>query len=223
VECHTALEQHVRILAQEIGPRNTVAAASYIENTFTELGYQVRSQSFEAQGERVRNLDAELLGHTRPKEVILVGAHYDTVAGCPGANDNGSAVAALLELARLLADEPLARSVRFVAFVNEEPPYFETELMGSRVYAAEAARRQAQIVAMLSLETMGYYTSEPGSQRYPFPFNLFYPSRGDFISFVGNLASRQLVRRCVELFREHTQFPYGRRGRARLDSGRFLV
>lgn len=208
-----ALEKHVRILAGEIGPRNTVAhpaliaAASYIEETFTKLGFEVRSQSFEADGHPVRNLEAGLLGHTRPEEIIVIGAHYDTVVGCPGANDNGSAVAALLELARLLADEPLARTVRFVAFVNEEPPYFETELMGSRVYAAEAARRQEQIMAMLSLETIGYYTSAPGSQRYPFPFNLFYPNSGNFIGFVGNLASRQLVRRCVAHFRRQAQFP----------------
>lgn len=113
----------------------------------------------------------------------------------------------LLELARLLADESLAATVRFVAFVNEEPPYCFTPEMGSRVYAKQATRQDDNIVAMYSLETMGYYTSTPNSQRYPFPFNLFYPDRGNFIGFVGNLSSRKLVRRSVELFRRHTQFP----------------
>jgi len=212
-ESRTILERHVRVLASDIGDRNirTIVAleeaANYIEAVFNSVGYDVTAQSFETGGYTVRNLEVVRPGQTRPDEIIVVGAHYDTVFGCPGANDNASGVAALLELARLLGDAPLAHTLRFVAFVNEEPPYFLTDQMGSRVYARQAARRGDNIVTMYSLETMGYYRSTPNSQRYPFPFNLFYPDRGDFIGFVGNLSSRKLVRRSIELFRRQAQFP----------------
>ena len=208
-----ALEGHVRVLAGDIGQRNMMTyaalekAANYIEGAFMELGYQVSAQQFEADGHTVRNLEVFLPGQTWPEEIIIVGAHYDTVYGCPGANDNASGVAAVLELARLLAAEPLGRTVRFVAFVNEEPPYFQSKLMGSRVYAANAASQGDNIIAMFSLETIGYYDSRPRSQHYPFPFNFFYPNRGDFIGFVGNLSSRQLLRRSIQAFRQHTSFP----------------
>ena len=211
--CRVAVEQHIRVLANTIGERNirTIAAledaADYIERSFNSVGYTVAAQPFEADGCTVRNLEAVQPGQSRPDEIIIVGAHYDTVFGCPGANDNGSGVAALLELAKFLADMPLARTIRFVAFVNEEPPYFLTNQMGSRVYACQAAQRGDAIVAMYSLETMGYYASTPKSQRYPFPFNLFYPDCGDFIGFVGNLSSRKLVRHSIELFRRHARFP----------------
>ncbi len=138
---------------------------------------------------------------------MVVGAHYDSVAGTRGANDNASGTAAVLEVARLLAGRDLARTVRFVAFVNEEPPYFKTEQMGSRVYARRSRERGERIVAMLSIETIGYYRDEPGTQKYPFPFSLFYPAEGNFIGFVGNLGSRSLVRRCVGSFRSHAAFP----------------
>jgi len=136
-----------------------------------------------------------------------VGAHYDSVSGSPGANDNGSGVAALMEVARLFAQKRFARTVRFVAFVNEEPPFFQTHQMGSWVYAMQCREKKEKIKAMLSLETIGYYSDQMKSQYYPFPFSLFYPNKGNFIGFVGNLSSRNLVRRCVESFRKHTQFP----------------
>jgi Zn-dependent M28 family amino/carboxypeptidase len=139
--------------------------------------------------------------------MLIVGAHYDSVPGCPGANDNASGVAGLLEIARLLAVHKPARTVRFVAFVNEEPPFFRSDDMGSRVYARRCAERGEQIVGALVLETIGCYTDAPRSQHYPFPFNLFYPSTGDFIAFVGNVSSRDLVRRCVGSFRSHAAFP----------------
>jgi Zn-dependent M28 family amino/carboxypeptidase len=116
-------------------------------------------------------------------------------------------VAALLVLARLAQQQRFARTLRFVAFVNEEPPYFQSAYMGSRVYASESAQRGEQITAMLSLETIGYYSDEKGSQSYPFPLNFVYSSPGNFIGFVGNLASRRLVRRVVAAFREHARFP----------------
>jgi len=155
----------------------------------------------------VTNVETELPGTHKPDEVIIIGAHYDSVSGSPGANDNASGVAALLELARNLKDRGAARTIRFVAFANEEPPYFQTEQMGSRVYARRSRERQERIMAMISLETIGYYSDLEKSQLYPFPFSLYYPSKGDFLGFVGNISSRALVRRAVEVFRADDALP----------------
>ena len=207
------LEAHVTYLAGTIGersyrrPASLDAAATYLATTLEALGYAVTAQPFAVDGQPFRNLEAVITGRRRPEEIVVVGGHYDSVVGTPGADDNATGTAAVLELARLLREEPLDRTVRLVAFVNEEPPFFLTEHMGSRVYAREAARRGDRIVAMLSLETIGYYSSEPGSQRYPPPLGLAYPDRGDFIGFVGNVASRALVRRSVGAFRRHARFP----------------
>ena len=207
------LAAHVGALAGRIGERNyrrpaaLAEAAAYVEAELAALGYRVTSQPFVAGGQTFRNLEATRPGAGRAEEVIVVGAHYDAVVGTPGADDNASGTAAVLELARLLRDAPLGRTVRFVAFVNEEPPFFLTEHMGSRVYARAAARRGDRIVAMLSLETIGYYSDAPGSQQYPPPLGAFYPRRGDFIGFVGNVASRALVRRSIAAFRAHARFP----------------
>jgi Zn-dependent M28 family amino/carboxypeptidase len=141
-------------------------------------------------------------------EVIVVGAHYDSAQGTPGANDNASGVAAVLELARLLRDlDSNGKRIRFVLFVNEEPPYFGTEAMGSLNYARTLSERSERVVAMYSLETIGFYSSEPKSQRYPAPFGLMFPDRGDFVAFVGLMGSRALVRKTVGSFRSHTAFP----------------
>ena len=111
------------------------------------------------------------------------------------------------ELARLLAGQQLARTVRFVAFVNEEAPLFQTDAMGSWLYVRRSRARGEQVVAMLSIETIGFYSDIVGSQHYPFPFGLLYPRTGNFIGFVGNIASRALVRRSIAAFRQHTPFP----------------
>jgi Zn-dependent M28 family amino/carboxypeptidase len=155
----------------------------------------------------VENLEWELTGAQHPKEIILIGAHYDSVLGSPGANDNASGVAALIEISRLLRTETPARTIRFVAFVNEEPPFFQTDKMGSRIYAARSREKGEKIVGMISLETIGYYSDEKGSRRYPFPFSFFYPDTGNFIGFVGNVSSRSLVHRTLEIFRSKTSFP----------------
>ncbi|MFC1497165.1 M28 family peptidase [Verrucomicrobiota bacterium] len=207
------IERHVEVLAGEIGERNVWrpkeldAAASYIEDAFTKSGYSVSAQEYEIQGVTVKNLEAELTGTDRSKEIIVVGAHYDSVAGSPGANDNGSGVAALIEIARLLAREKPFRTIRFVAFVNEEPPFFQTERMGSRVYASRSEKREDKIVAMFSLETIGCYSDKRGSQHYPFPMNFFYPDTGNFIGFISNMSCRRLLYRSLASFRKHTHFP----------------
>lgn len=207
------LSKHVWTLAGNIGERNLWhydalgAAADYIERTLAELGYGPTSERFESRGSTVRNIVAERRGASSPGEIVLVGAHYDSVLGSPGANDNGSGVAALLELSRLIAGQELARTVRFVAFVNEEPPFSYGEEMGSLVHARAAKSRGDDIRAMLSLETIGHYSDEPGSQQYPFPLRWFYPNTANFIGFVGNMSSRKLVRNALGSFRHHACFP----------------
>lgn len=207
------LAAHVGVLAGDIGERHIwrypalLAAADYIERTFAQLGYTPTGERFESGGRSVRNVLAELPGLRMPEAIVLVGAHYDTVPGSPGANDNGSGVAALLELARLLAGQPLARTLRFVAFVNEESPFFATPEMGSVVHTQRARARGERIEAMLSLETIGHYTDAPGSQHYPFPLSAFYPDTASFVGFVGNLDSRRLVRAALRTFRATTAFP----------------
>ena len=202
----------VQSLAGEIGQRNVfryaklTAAAEFIERSFTGAGWRPRRDSYEVDGKICHNIEVELPG--RSAEVILVGAHYDSVIGAPGANDNGTGVAAVLALARRFSGKPCARTLRFVAFVNEEPPHFQTELMGSWVYASRCKQRGDRIAAMLSLETIGCFSSHRGSQHYPVPLlGLVYPSAGNFIAFVGDIRSRKLVRQSIGSFRRHTQFP----------------
>jgi Zn-dependent M28 family amino/carboxypeptidase len=210
------LEAHVRRLAGDIGERNVwqagalAAAAQYIDTTLGAAAASTSSQEFAVEHQTVRNIEAEIRGANRADEIIIVGAHYDSVFGCPGANDNATGTAAALEIARWLAGRrPLARTVRIVAFVNEEPPFFQTPNMGSLVYARRARERGERILAMLSLETIGWYSDMPGSQHYPLslPFGLIYPTTANFLAFVGNIRSRDLTRRVLGSFRRHTAFP----------------
>lgn len=212
-ELATRLRGHVAALAGAIGERNIwrpgslERAAAYITATLEAAGYRVARQELIAYGRPAANLEVEVAGSREPESILVVGAHYDTVLHSPGADDNGSGAAALLALARLLRKEPPACTVRLVAFANEEPPFYFSAQMGSHHYAARAKKRGEKIFAMLALESLGYYRTEPGSQRYPWPFGLFYPKRADFIAMVGNLDSRALVRQVVGSFREHAPFP----------------
>src|SRR5947209_8386912 len=185
--------------------------ARYIEATLASFGYTIGRQEFLAAGKMVRNIDAtiEPAAQNSDAQVIVVGAHYDSVSGSPGADDNATGAAAVIELARLARDLDAvgAKRIRFAFFVNEEPPYFRTEAMGSLQYARALARRNERVIAMYSLETIGFYSSEPGSQIYPAPFGLMFPDRGDFVAFVGMLGSRALVRKTMRSFRSHTSFP----------------
>ncbi|MBI3011304.1 MAG: M28 family peptidase [Candidatus Omnitrophica bacterium] len=208
-----ALRRDVGELAGTIGERNLSQyhnlrrAAAFIETSFTEAGLEVHRQGFTAEGNAVANLEAALAGTEHPEEIVVIGAHYDSVDGSPGANDNATGVAAVLALARAFAGARASRTLRFVAFVNEEPPYFQTPVMGSLVYAARCQAGRERVVAMLSLETIGYYADARGSQSYPFPFQFFYPSQGNFIGFVGNLASRGLLHDVTGSFRRHARHP----------------
>ena len=210
---HDNLGRHVAALAGRIGERNVwrpeamAAAAAYIRESLEDAGYTVTFQPFTSRGQIVSNVEAVLPGQGAADEIIVIGAHYDSVVDCPGADDNASGVAALLELARLLAGVTLPRTVRFVAFANEEAPFFYGDEMGSNRYAIRAQAQGERIEAMLSLETMGYYTDEPRTQKYPFPFSYFYPDTGNFVGFVGNFSSRPLVRKAIGAFRATTAFP----------------
>lgn len=212
-ELGSRLERHVRTLAGEIGERNLFRhralrlAADYIEAEFARAGLRADFQTYDVHDQAVRNIEVEIRGSVPEAGTVVVGAHYDSVRGSPGANDNATGVGAVLELARLLGGHSFRRTVRLVAFVNEEPPWFYSDDMGSVHYAERAAARQEDIVAMLSLETIGYYSDAPGSQRFPVPLGLFYSDTGNFIGFVGNLRSRALVRRVVRRFRDSVPFP----------------
>ena len=199
-----AVGSHERNLWQ---PAALEAAARYIEDTLTSFGYTPSAQRFTTDGVAVRNIEVEIAGNANAGEILIVGAHYDSVQGATGGNDNASGVAAVLELARLARHLQPARTLRFVLFVDEEPPFFRSGAMGSRKYARRAKERGENIVAMFSLETIGYYSDEPGSQHYPPPFNLFYPYTGNFIAFVANLGSRRLLHEVTASFRRHAQFP----------------
>lgn len=207
------LQSYVYTLGSNIGERNMfqynnyLSAADFIGSTLAESGYEVRIQAYEVRGQMAQNLEAEMPGTERPDEIMVIGAHYDSVRGSPGANDNGTGVAAMLALARAFSKTQPLCTLRFLAFANEEPPFFQTRHMGSRVYAERSRQRGENIIVMISLETIGYYVDEPSTQRYPFPLSMFYPSTGNFIGFVSNLQNRSLVRRFVGTFRKNTQFP----------------
>jgi len=208
------LRNHVYMLAGTIGQRNVFsfkqlyASANYIKSQFNASGYTVIEQKFQANDREVCNIIAETGPAGSSKEIIVVGAHYDSVAGMPGANDNASGVAALIELARMIKNTaPPKKRIRLIAFVNEEPPFFLTEKMGSFVHAREARKNGEKITAMYALETIGYYSETEKSQHYPPGFALVYPDRGNFIAFIGNLRSRTLVRRSISTFRNTAFFP----------------
>jgi Zn-dependent M28 family amino/carboxypeptidase len=203
----------VQDLAGRIGERNLfhpkqlVAAADYIRAVLGHSGYQVKRHQYHVSGRVCENLDVEILGKDHSDHIVLIGAHYDSVEGSPGANDNATGVAAMLALARAFVKTRLSRTLRFAAFTNEEPPHFQSRHMGSRVYARQSHERGENIVLMLSLETIGYYSDEPGSQSYPFPFSFFYPSRANFIAFVSNVENARWVKHLLEAFRRHAEFP----------------
>jgi len=206
------LERDVREIAGRIGersvrrPRALAEAADFVEKSLVETGLRVRRLPVLELG--ADNIEAELPGSDPSGAIVVVGAHYDTVEGCPGANDNGTGVAAMLALARRFAKTRPARTLRFVAFPGEEPPTFDTDAMGSAAYAKACRAMGETIEAMLSLETLGCYSDALESQKFPLPLLGFvYPNRGDFVTFVGNLRSASLVRRAIGAFRDYARFP----------------
>jgi Zn-dependent M28 family amino/carboxypeptidase len=206
------LKSHVQQLSETIGDRNLYEyaklqqAAEYIVEQFKACGYQVEFQEYAAAGRKFKNIIAVKKGARTPGEIIVVGAHYDSCDN-PGADDNASGVAGLLELARIFSRKDIGRTIEFVAFVNEEPPFFKTGAMGSMVYARSASSRQKDIKGALVLEMIGYYSNAVNSQRYPMILGFFYPNRGNFITVVGDLKSRSLNKEISRVFKKQSAFP----------------
>ena len=207
------LHADVSFLADTIGPRNPVhyqslvRAAQWIRARWESQGYAVREQTFPVDGKQVANLEIEIPGRQRPSEIVLVSAQYDTWTDSPGANNNASGMAVLLQLSALLRDYHPDRTLRLVAFTTQEPPYDNTESQGSIRYARRSREAGENIWVMMSMDAIGIYKHEPGSQHLPFPFSLFYPSRGDFLGFIGDLPSRSRVVEATRGFRKGSAFP----------------
>ena len=211
------LRQHVDQLAGVIGPRHVglphalAAAATMVEREFVSAGYAIERQTYLAGGHDVSNLIAELPGSGREDQIVVVGAHYDTVPTTPGADDNASAVAVLLEVARLMRTWQPERTIRFVAFACEEMPHFHTGEMGSQIYARRCRARGERVAGMLCLEMVGFYSTAPDSQRIPSAIPNFlrriFPPRGDFLAAVGNLRSWKLLWKFRRGFRRADRLP----------------
>jgi Zn-dependent M28 family amino/carboxypeptidase len=198
-EIRQHLEAHLRFLSVELGERSIYRPAKlkeaedYIFQHLAAMGYEPRRQTYVYLRQQVSNIIA---GEEKASGYYLLGAHYDTVSGTPGADDNASGVAVLLEVARLARHLQLPAAWAFAAFTCEEPPAFFTPYMGSRVYAKRAKKLRHRILGMLGLEMVGYYTSAPGSQTLPLALKFMgYPTTGDFIGLVSDRRSRPLMER----------------------------
>lgn len=183
---------HVYFLSKELGERslreydNLNHAGYYIKDYISEFGHLAYNERYEIDGKDVSNIIAEIPGYGEPEGIILVGAHYDTVEDSPGADDNGSAIAGLLELYRLLSPYQYKRTIRFVAFTLEEPPFFSTDKMGSMVHASACRKRKDNIELMICLEMIGY-GGRDCKQYYPFPEikqSYSHLTSGDFLSVI---------------------------------------
>lgn len=206
------LVSDIKVLCEEIGVRswrdhmNMDRTAEFIEEKLRNCGLDIKRQGFNYEGRTYYNIVAEIRG--REPSVIVVGAHYDTAEGCPGADDNATGVAALLELARLSSKAIPPCTLRFAAFALEEPPVFGTDSMGSVNYARSLAEERVVVDGMIALESIGYFCLQDGCQYYPLSFlKLRYPKRGDFIAFVGNVSSKSFTMRLKDAFKAHTVLP----------------
>jgi len=212
------LRSHTRMLTQSIGERSVATlwdhekAAQYIEAFYSEINVGSKRESYPFRRKTVANIVADIACAKENSKVVLIGAHYDSLKGTVGADDNASAVAVQLELARTLAGlqatNDLNLTVRFVSFALEEPPAYATSAMGSRVYARKAKKNKEQIDGMICLEMVGYTCNQPGCQKYPFPLMFMgYPKRGNYIAIVGNLRSRKFTNALFQSFRKNKALP----------------
>jgi hypothetical protein len=214
-EIKKSMEADIEYL-QSLGPRNSENEKNYkqlrqceewIRQRWESQGYVVKKHTFSIKGKEYSNLEIEIKGRTVPSEIIIISAQYDTLPDSPGANNNGSGMAILFQLSSLLKKHTPDRTIRLLNFVNEEDPFFGTEMMGSFQYAKRCRQRGEEIQVMLSLDALGIYKDEPGSQKLPFPFSLFYPDRGNFLAFIGNLGSRKYMVEATRSFKKGSSFP----------------
>ena len=212
------LQKHLKALTQAIGersvflPENLTKTARYIESFYETNGISVHGEPYPYGKFAVTNIVAEISFSENPSKHYLLGAHYDSVGGTVGADDNASAIAVQLETARRLnalkGRENLDLAVTFVSFALEEPPAYGTRHMGSRVYAGKAKREKRRIDGMICLEMVGYTCHHPGCQSYPFPLMfLGYPKKGNYIGIVGNLSSRNLTNGLFKSFKKNESLP----------------
>lgn len=208
------IAEWVNYLSRDIGPRSSdcpdklTSVARYLEKAFTDLGYRVVLQPHSYRGNTFYNVIAQPdRDEPAASSLLVVGAHYDTVSLSPGADDNGSGVAGLMEMARLLSESP-CRGLRLVAFCPEEPPAFRTPHMGSYVYAHSLKKQGTLLKGMICLEMIGYFVDFDDSQSYPLPgMKWLYPDKGDFIAMVGNLRSRKWTLQVKKAFARGTDIP----------------
>lgn len=209
------LRLHVDRLAGLIGVRNFAkpksieATLGYIDSQWTEMGYQVERETYDAMGHQATNLIVHQPGRDFADEIVVLGAHYDTVMTTPGADDNASAVAVLIEVSRLLQAVIGKRTARYVAFACEEPPFFNFDSMGSQHHARQSRVRRDQLIGMLCLEMVGYFSLAKNSQKVPpgIPkfLHRFLPRRGNFLAAVGNMRSCKLCWRFRRGFKQGTR------------------
>ena len=206
------LKAHVRYISEDCFPRhaghveNLERVAAYIRSEFEQAGGRVSEQIFEVDGQTYRNVIAAFGPGTGPR--LIVGAHYDAAGFSPGADDNASAVAGLIELAYLLGQGDPPGDVELVAYTLEEPPYFATPHMGSVVHAKSLKAQGVEVKLVIVLEMIGYFSDEKGSQHFPSPLlRLFYPSTGNFLALAGKLDQRAAVRALKAAMRGVTPLP----------------
>jgi hypothetical protein len=212
-EIAALLRADVSYLSETLGPRNPVhyqsltRAAQWITERWRSQGYEVRTQTFPVEGKECANLEIEIPGRRMPSEIVIVSAQYDTWPGSPGANNNAGGVAVLLKLADMLKGRQTDRTLRLVAFVTQEPPYDNTESMGSLRYARRSRERGEDIRVMMSMDAIGIYKEAPGTQKLPFPFSLLYPDRGNFLAFIADLKTRPYLVEATRGFKKGSSFP----------------
>lgn len=204
---HLSVDIGERNLRDEDRYRALQRAGDWIRQRWEAQGYRVAEQALVVEGRQVSNLEIEIPGRTAVSEIVIVSAQHDTLPGSPGANNNASGEAVLLELSELLRGHAPDRTIRLVSFTTEEDPWFGTDKMGSYHYARRSRDRGEDIRAMLSLDSIGFYLHEPGTQRLPFPFSVLYPDRGDFLAFIGNIKSRAAVVQATRGFHKGSAFP----------------
>lgn len=208
-DCTNILKYHVQSLAGEIGERHVgrhaalQQAANYIDRQWQAMGYEVERQGYMARGKACENLQVSRRGAKTPDDIVLICAHYDSAKDCPGANDNASGIAALLEMSRHFARAVPDCTLRFVALTNEKAPFYGTEKSGSWVYAHQANQRHEKIRSVIVLESLGYYNNTPGSQLYPALMGMFYPNQANFVAMTSNLASMRAMHRFSRHFKKY--------------------
>jgi Zn-dependent M28 family amino/carboxypeptidase len=208
------LKAHIIAIASEPHsvqhPGALERSAVAIEAALRSIGYEPQRQEYEIDGATVRNIwvTIEPADGAAADGALVVGGHYDSVDEAPGANDNGSGAAGTIELARLMKSfKPQRTRIYFVAFVNEEAPYWGGDDQGAERFLQLLLQKGERVRGMISLETIGWFSDKPGSQKYPAPFNLIYPDVGNFVAFVAMPGSRNWLHEVIGPFRRHTAVP----------------